>query len=147
MCRLFGLSSAPTRTHATFWLLDTPDSLSQQSHGNRDGTGLGTFSVEGIPRLDRQPLPAFADDRFAREAQHRESTTFLAHIRHASTGALKIRNTHPFEQSGRFFAHNGSSGGFRRWRTNWASTATSWPVTPTPNGSRIDHQADRRSRR
>jgi predicted glutamine amidotransferase len=111
MCRLFGLSAAPARTHATFWLLDAPDSLTQQSHGNPDGTGLGTFSVEGIPRLERQPLPAFADERFAREAQHRESTTFLAHIRHASTGALEVRNTHPFEQSGRLFAHNGVIGG------------------------------------
>lgn len=97
--------------HATFWLLDAPDSLTQQSHGNPDGTRLGTFSVEGVPQLDKQPLPAFADERFAREAQHRESTTFLAHIRHASTGALEIRNTHPFEQSDRLFAHNGIIGG------------------------------------
>jgi glutamine amidotransferase len=107
MCRLFGLSAAPARVHATFWLLDAPDSLTRQSRGNPDGTGLGTFTVDGIPRLDRQPLPAFADQRFAREAQHRESTTFLAHIRHASTGALEVRNTHPFEQDGRLFAHNG----------------------------------------
>jgi predicted glutamine amidotransferase len=95
------------RVRATFWLLDAPDSLTRQSRGNPDGTGLGTFTVDGIPQLDRQPLPAFTDQRFAREAQHRESTTFLAHIRHASTGALEVRNTHPFEQDGRLFAHNG----------------------------------------
>jgi glutamine amidotransferase len=31
----------------------------------------------------------------------------VGHIRYASTGALELRNTHPFEQSGRLFAHNG----------------------------------------
>jgi glutamine amidotransferase len=31
----------------------------------------------------------------------------VAHIRYASTGALELRNTHPFEQRGRLFAHNG----------------------------------------
>jgi predicted glutamine amidotransferase len=107
MCRLFGLSATPARVRATFWSLDAPDSLTRQSRASPDGTGLGTFTVEGIARLDKQPLQAFADQRFAREAQHRESTTFLAHVRHASTGALEIRNTHPFEQEGRLFAHNG----------------------------------------
>ncbi len=31
----------------------------------------------------------------------------MAHVRFASTGALELRNTHPFEQAGRLFAHNG----------------------------------------
>jgi glutamine amidotransferase len=31
----------------------------------------------------------------------------VAHVRHASTGALTQLNTHPFEQQGRLFAHNG----------------------------------------
>ena len=35
------------------------------------------------------------------------STTFVAHVRFASTGDLLVRNTHPFEQRGRLFAHNG----------------------------------------
>ncbi len=36
-----------------------------------------------------------------------ESATFVGHIRYASTGGLQLRNTHPFEQRGRLFAHNG----------------------------------------
>ena len=32
---------------------------------------------------------------------------FLAHIRYATTGGLDVANTHPFEQRGRLFAHNG----------------------------------------
>lgn len=107
MCRLFGLSSAPRRTDATFWLLDAPDSLSKQSHRDPDGTGLGYFTQDGTPRVDKAPIAAYQDRAFAEDARQVESTTFLAHIRFASTGSLKARNTHPFEQDGRLFAHNG----------------------------------------
>ena len=34
-------------------------------------------------------------------------TTFVAHVRYATTGSLDVRNTHPFLQDGRIFAHNG----------------------------------------
>ena len=34
-------------------------------------------------------------------------TTFIAHVRYATTGSLDVRNTHPFLQDGRIFAHNG----------------------------------------
>jgi glutamine amidotransferase len=107
MCRLFGLSSAPLRTHATFWLLDAPDSLSRQSHRDPDGTGLGYFAADRVPHVDKAPLAAYHDRAFAEEAREVESTTFVAHVRFASTGSLDIRNTHPFEQDGRLFAHNG----------------------------------------
>jgi predicted glutamine amidotransferase len=107
MCRLFGLSSAPLRTKATFWLLDAPDSLSDQSHRDPDGTGLGHFDADGTPRVHKAPIAAYEDRRFAAEARQVRSVTFLAHVRFASTGGLLARNTHPFEQEGRLFAHNG----------------------------------------
>ncbi|KAA2255974.1 class II glutamine amidotransferase [Solihabitans fulvus] len=107
MCRLFGMSSAPRRVRATFWLLEAPDSLARQSERNPDGTGLGTFTPDGKPLVEKQPLPAFRDSEFATEARHHESTTFVAHVRHASTGGLDVRNTHPFVQQERLFAHNG----------------------------------------
>ncbi|MFQ6145196.1 class II glutamine amidotransferase [Streptomyces seoulensis] len=107
MCRLFGLSSAPRRTRATFWLLDAPDSLSRQSHREPDGTGLGRFTADGVPRVDKAPIAAYEDRAFAQEARQVESATFVAHVRYASTGGLDPRNTHPFEQDGRLFAHNG----------------------------------------
>jgi glutamine amidotransferase len=107
MCRLFGLSSAPLRTRATFWLLDAPDSLSRQSRQDPDGTGLGYFSADGTPHVDKAPIAAYRDRAFAEEARQVESATFLAHVRFASTGSLDARNTHPFEQNGRLFAHNG----------------------------------------
>jgi glutamine amidotransferase len=97
--------SEPAR--ATFWLLDAPDSLSVQSHREPDGTGLGWFDADGKPHVSKQAHAAYSDRRFAREAREVSSTTFIAHVRFASTGALEVRNTHPFEQHERLFAHNG----------------------------------------
>ncbi|MGO9903278.1 MAG: class II glutamine amidotransferase [Solirubrobacteraceae bacterium] len=110
MCRLFGMSGGRERVTATFWLLQAPDSLSQQSHREPDGTGLGTFTADGRPLVSKQPLAAFADREFAREAREVHSRTFVAHIRFASTGAVAAENTHPFEQRGRLFGHNGVIG-------------------------------------
>lgn len=107
MCRLFGMSAGPERARATFWLLDAPDSLSRQSHREPDGTGLGWFDARGEPEISKQPVAAYEDRDFARRAHEISSRTFVAHIRFASTGALDLRNTHPFEQEGRLFAHNG----------------------------------------
>lgn len=107
MCRLFGLSAGAEPVGATFWLLDAPDSLRRQSHREPDGTGLGYFDEQGRPWVDKQPCAAFEDRAFAREARAVRATTFVAHIRYASTGGLELRNTHPFEQQRRLFAHNG----------------------------------------
>jgi predicted glutamine amidotransferase len=107
MCRLFGLSSAPHRVHATFWLVQAPDSLEEQSRANPDGTGVGVFDADGSPVVLRQPVAAWQDRAFALEAEDLESATFVAHVRFASTGDLSVANTHPFEQEGRLFAHNG----------------------------------------
>ncbi|MGW7524117.1 class II glutamine amidotransferase [Streptomyces sp. NPDC054783] len=114
MCRLFGLISSPLRTHATFWLLDAPDSLSVQSRREPDGTGLGFFDADGTPEVHKAPIAAYEDRAFAREAREVESATFLAHIRYASTGGLDVRNTHPFDQDRRLFAHNGVIEGLDR---------------------------------
>jgi predicted glutamine amidotransferase len=95
---------------ATFWLLDAPDSLRQQSHENADGTGVGYFDPDGTPHVDKQPIAAFEDRRFAAEARNISSRTFVAHVRHATNGALTTANTHPFCQEGRLFAHNGVIG-------------------------------------
>jgi len=107
MCRLFGMSGGPERVRATFWLLQAPDSLSKQSRREPDGTGLGYFDDRGRPVVSKQPIAAYEDQEFAREAKEVQSRTFVAHVRYASTGGLSQRNTHPFEQEDRLFAHNG----------------------------------------
>src|SRR3954465_10694821 len=108
MCRLFGLHAGRTPANAPFWLLDAPASLLEQSHRNPDGYGLGTFEPDGSPEVDKRPAAAYEDELFAREAGGEEPPTFLAHVRCASTGGLSMANTHPFEQRGRLFAHNGA---------------------------------------
>lgn len=107
MCRLFGMSGGARRLRATFWLLDAPDSLARQSRREPDGTGVGWFDADDRPQLAKQPLAAYADRAFADEARELESPIFVAHVRYATTGVVEARNTHPFEQRGRLFAHNG----------------------------------------
>jgi len=107
MCRLFGMSGGVHRVRATFWLLEAPDSLAEQSRREPDGTGVGCFDERGRPLVYKQPLAAYEDKEFAQEARELSSRTFVAHIRYASTGAIAPQNTHPFEQHERLFAHNG----------------------------------------
>jgi predicted glutamine amidotransferase len=114
MCRLFGMTAGARRATASFWLLEAPDSLAVQSRRDPDGTGLGWFGADDLPRVEKQPIAAYADRAFAEAARERHSRTFIAHIRFASTGGLESRNTHPFEQAGRLFAHNGVIGGLDR---------------------------------
>lgn len=107
MCRLFGMSAGSRTAQATFWLLDAPDSLVAQSHREPDGAGLGWFGPTGRPRIYKRPIAAYKDAQFARDAHEVQSRTFVSHVRFASNGGLTLQNTHPFEQSGRLFAHNG----------------------------------------
>ena len=107
MCRLFGLHAGKDVCTATFWLLDAPDSLSAQSKKNPDGTGLGVFDERGEPELRKQPMAAWEDADFATEAHEMSGTTFVAHVRYATTGSHSLHNTHPFLQDDRIFAHNG----------------------------------------
>ena len=107
MCRLFGMHAGTVRVDATFWLEDAPDSLSVQSRMNPDGFGIGTFAPDGRPIVEKEPRPAWEASGFDKAAHEFHGTVFIAHVRKASTGALEERNTHPFLQDGRLFAHNG----------------------------------------
>jgi predicted glutamine amidotransferase len=107
MCRLFGLHAGIDVVTATFWLLDAPDSLAEQSRRNPDGTGLGVFDEHGRPQVHKEAIAAWQDADFATDAHQMTGTTFIAHVRYATTGSLDVHNTHPFLQDGRIFAHNG----------------------------------------
>ena len=110
MCRLFGLTAGGVRVHATYWLLDAPDSMETESRRNVDGAGLGWFDADGSPVLDKAPEPAYRDPDFVRDAVDAESETFVAHVRWATTGIRRVENTHPFTMDGRLMAHNGGFG-------------------------------------
>ncbi|NUS71886.1 MAG: class II glutamine amidotransferase [Corynebacteriales bacterium] len=120
MCRLFGLTSGDHPIRATFWLLDAPSSIREQSRRMPDGTGLGWFTQNGSIIRSRAPIPAYKYTEFEQEAQRISSTMFVAHIRYATTGHVEVRNTHPFEMDNRLFAHNGIIKGLdilRSWLT------------------------------
>lgn len=107
MCRLFGLHAGREPANATFWLLEAPGALVEQSRRNPDGFGLGTFEPDGSVDVDKAPLAAYVAELYAREAREACSTTFIAHVRYASVGELTFENTHPFVLDGRIFGHNG----------------------------------------
>jgi predicted glutamine amidotransferase len=110
MCRLFGMSGGHEGVRATFWLLEAPDSLAEQSRRNPDGTGIGYYDEDRTPRVDKQPMPAYEDRQFAEEAHELRSRTFVAHVRYASGTPVTYENTHPFSMQERLFAHNGVLG-------------------------------------
>lgn len=101
------MSGGTHEVQATFWLLDATTSLLLQSETQPDGVGLGTFLPDGTPSLYRKPVSANRSETFIAGAHEVRSSTFLAHIRHATVAEPRIENTHPFEQHGRLFAHNG----------------------------------------
>jgi predicted glutamine amidotransferase len=114
MCRLFGLRTAPEPVSVRFWLVDARDSLERQSHRNADGFGVGTFEADGRPVIERAPHPAWSDPAFTSAATQLRGRSFVAHVRRASAGGDSVENTHPFEQDGRMFAHNGGFGDLGR---------------------------------
>lgn len=65
MCRLFGMHAGTQSVKATFWLLTAPDSLSEQSHREPDGAGIGIFNAQGVPVVSKQPIGASEDRLFA----------------------------------------------------------------------------------
>jgi predicted glutamine amidotransferase len=134
MCRLFGLhAGAPV--DAEFWLIDAPDSLSAQSHRNPDGAWVGAFTASGRPEVSKQPIAAWQDTAFARTARQLHGTTFVAHVRYASTGAHTVANTHPFLQDGRLFAHNGVVQGLPELGQARPAGPQHGPQHPVPAGS------------
>ena len=110
------MSGGANQVQATFWLLDAPTSLVALSETQPDGVGLGTFNPDGTPWVYRKPVAANRSQTFIADAHEVRSRTFLAHIRHATAGQPTIENTHPFEQHGRLFAHNGVIGGLPELR-------------------------------
>jgi glutamine amidotransferase len=124
MCRLFGLHGGRERVRACFWLLEAPHSLAIQSRCQPDGYGIGTFADDGTPEVDRGVTPAWQDEAFTRGAKHELSRTYVVHLRYASSGPAALRNSHPFEQEGRLFAHNGVFEGLRDLEDHLGSDRT-----------------------
>lgn len=109
MCRLFGMLAAEP-VAARFWLLGAADSVVDQSYRNPDGAGLAHY-VGPKPVVEKHPIAAHEDRKFAADARDARSHLFIAHVRHATRGAPRPENTQPFSRGNRIFAHNGTIDG------------------------------------
>jgi glutamine amidotransferase len=110
---------------ATFWLLDSSDSMLVQSRREPDGAGLGWFGAAGAPHVVKSEHPAYSDPEFIRNAQSIRATTCVAHLRYASTGPVALQNTHPFASDNLIFAHNGELQGLPQLEAHIGDAMTS----------------------
>jgi predicted glutamine amidotransferase len=105
MCRLFG-TAASAPVDISFELLESDNPLLDQSERHDSGWGIAYYP-DGLPRVDRFPGAAHADPDF-RGAARAVSRLFMAHVRRATFGDLKLENTHPFSEGPYTYCHNGT---------------------------------------
>lgn len=129
MCRLYGFrASEPTKVECT--LVHAQNALMVQSRGdlsgscNAHGWGLATYE-DGHPHVERQAWAAYHGEHFRRAAGRIFSRLVLAHVRHATVGAPRIENTHPFVDGRWAFIHNGTIPSFERLRPRLLASLSS----------------------
>lgn len=105
MCRLYGFRSAIDSTvHRS--LVDAENAMSRQSMAHKDGWGIAYY-VGRYPQIIRNDQQALGDSLFREVSGIVATRTFLAHIRQATAGSVRVLNCHPFQHGGWTFAHNG----------------------------------------
>jgi glutamine amidotransferase len=121
MCELLAMSARfPTSLHLSM------DELARHGGGtgpHRDGWGVA-YVQDGDALIVREPVAAHDSRHLAfLQAEDPESTIVIAHVRRATRGPRKLRNTQPFgrELGGRLhlFAHNGMLPGIDVLRPRW----------------------------
>lgn len=110
MCRLYGFRSAiDSSVHQS--LVAAENALAQQSERHRDGWGIAYY-VQGFAHLIRNDEQALNDVLFRELSGVVATQTFLAHIRRATAGTVRVLNCHPFQHGRWTFAHNGEIAGW-----------------------------------
>ena len=74
-------------TTATFWLLDAPTTSPRRADATPTAPAWGIRPGRSR-RGPQQPMAAWEDSEFATEAHELTRTTFIAHVRYATTGGL-----------------------------------------------------------
>jgi predicted glutamine amidotransferase len=105
MCRLFG-TAASAPVDISFELLSAENPLLEQSETHDSGWGIAYYA-DGTPTVLRFPHAAHIGSEF-REAARARSRLFIAHVRRATVGDLKLENTHPFFEDRYVYCHNGT---------------------------------------
>jgi len=110
MCRLYGFRSAiDSAVHHS--LVAAENAIARQSSQHADGWGVA-FYVDRFPQVVRNDASAMGDTLFREVSAVVSTRTFLAHIRQATAGSVRVLNCHPFQHGAWTFAHNGQVCGF-----------------------------------
>jgi glutamine amidotransferase len=113
MCRMIGCF-AFSKTDLSYPLLDAPYALVRQSKQDRsgkthrDGWGIACWNGDFAPLVHKNFKPAFEDKFFAEHASQLQAPVWIAHVRAASSGNVRLENTHPFQHRRWAWAHNGT---------------------------------------
>lgn len=106
MCRLFALyANKPVQIE--FSMLRSDNSFQKQSLYNNDGWGIAYYK-DGSPVVEKEAVAAHNSSLFKEVSKSATSRIFIAHVRRASSGTVKKRNSHPFQFGNWVFAHNGT---------------------------------------
>lgn len=79
------------------------------------GWGLGFYQA-GEVLLRRRPLDDRTEIDLAEAAEDVRADVLIGHVRHASVGALRTENTHPFRYRSWLWAQTGTISGFEQLR-------------------------------
>lgn len=83
--------------------------------GDPLGWGLGFYQAGEI-LLRRRPIDDRLEIDLTEAAEDIRTDVLIGHVRHASVGALRTENTHPFRYRSWVFAQTGTISGFERLR-------------------------------
>jgi glutamine amidotransferase len=114
MARLFGLIG--NRADLAGRVLGSErDALAVHSRGGQLGWGIG-FYQGGEVLMRRRPIDERAEIDVAKLAADVRADLVVGHVRHATVGALRTENTHPFRYRQWLFAQTGTVPGFEQVR-------------------------------
>lgn len=114
MARLFGIIGNRPDLAARVLAFEA-DALRARSSGAPFGWGLG-FYQGGEVLMRRRPIDERRELDVARLASDVRADLVVGHVRHATVGALRTENTHPFRYRQWLFAQTGTVSEFERIR-------------------------------
>jgi glutamine amidotransferase len=114
MARLFGIIGNRPDLAARVLAFEA-DALRARSKGAPLGWGLG-FYQGGEVLMRRRPIDERPEIDVARLAADVRADLVVGHVRHATVGALRTENTHPFRYRQWLFAQTGTVPGFDQVR-------------------------------
>jgi len=114
MARLFGIIGNRPDLAARVLTFES-DALRARSKGAPLGWGLG-FYQGGEVLMRRRPIDERREINVAKLAADVRADLVLGHVRHATVGALRTENTHPFRYRQWLFAQTGTVSDFEQVR-------------------------------